>query len=941
LKGVNLLSLSRRCLLVTTAALPALFWADTKGACGETANAPLRKLGRSTINANLRADDLYLNIMKGISAGSDDPAFVASLDQDQYPQGILRKAAGGNFPFPINYLGRLVWKWRGQGSLQFLALPAIIYSGGANVVGVNAASGDIGGNMTVKDRSNPRVEFAWGWKIQSMSQSPVSNGADGHLIRLTSKPGYLGNVQTNATIKVQGIRGQSNAQGIWKCTKVDNQTVDLQGSTWNSADPHNGPSGEAILSVGQISVSFPAGTYSSFRDLILCRSADETSIDAGLQISQAAIDSYAELNPRYLRFMDMLAVINSTATNFKYRARPSAMNYGAGRIEPACWVGRLARDANDAYVCVKPSASGSGAYLDGEIIQGYADLANSTATPTLNVGGRGSKPIFGIGIIPQLMTLTGTPTVGDVISLTFTASYLNGGNPYVFSYTVGSSGHYGADVNIDRLGANLTYAAGRDAALVAAGITFGNAGGGQCSILYNHNAGGDTAFSASVSGAGTEQITFGTLKAGGIPANGIRTYTYSKIIDGWIQNNGLNSGTPLEVIAEICNRCRVGCWVNVPLLYTVDSATEFGMALAKLLDPGLPVVCEISNEIWNFGQYQTTMAWHLGCQLGFGGDAHGGYLSFHALRDCQLLPAFASGWTSTGRPRSDLKLVTANTILEGDGHYTGRMQKFGWNGEDLDLRKNATLAAFGGPGGTPLSINHSMFPNRPIDLVDGVSYALYWKGALARSTSSDWNGTQSFYDPLFQASADFAAGGDGVARALAAWDEDIRRGTKNGAGGETLASFVSPQRGFESKLREYDGQRAKAGMSKLGVYVYEAALEQGLAANGINGTNSLDATDLNRQFTANRWTLFPKYGPTNLDVATNIVRLFLAYKNSDYFLKNVLAMCNQVASVHEGREAYPAWYGYSGPNIWALYPGDITSQPYKSYDALAMFNRQT
>ena len=763
-----MLSLNRRRLLITAATLPASLWSGNKWARAETPNASPLKLGRSTINANLGAGDLYMNFAKGISAGSNDPAFAGSLDQDQYPQGTFRTAAGGNFPFPKSYLGRLVCKWRGQGSLQFLALPAIIYSGGANVVGVNASSGDVGGNMTIKDRLNPRVEFAWGWKIQSVSQSPVSNGAGGYLVRITSKPSYLGNVPNNATIKVQGIRGQANALGIWKCTKIDNQTFDLQGSTWNSADLYGGPSGEAILSVGQVSLSFLPGSYSSFHDLTLCRSADEAAIDSGLQISQAAIDSYAALNPRYLRFMDMLAVINSTATNFKYRARPSAMTYGAGRIEPAYWVGRLSPGADDAYACANPTASGKGVYVDGEIVQGYADIANSTATPTLNVGGRGAKPVFGIGVMPQLMTLTGTPTHGDVISLIFTASYINSGNPYVFSYTVNtSSGHYGPDVNIDRLGANLTFAAGRDATLIAAGISFGNAGGGQCSILYNRNAGSGTTFSASVSGAGTEQITFGTLKPGGIPANAIRTYTYSKILDGWIQNKALNSGTPLEVVAEICNRCNVGCWVNIPLLYSINSAREFGATLARLLNPGLPVVCELSNEIWNFAQYQTHMAVHLGYQLGFGGDAHGGYLSFHALRDCQLLPAFANGWTGAGRSRSDLKLVTANTILEGDGHYSGRMQQFGWNGADLDVGKNATLAALGGPGGTPLSTGYNVFPNRPIDLMDGVSYALYWKGALARSTSSDWNGTQSSYDPLFQASAELppaAPGSRGLSR---------------------------------------------------------------------------------------------------------------------------------------------------------------------------------
>jgi hypothetical protein len=933
--------LSRRSLLKLSTVFPCLPWLEACRAKAETPNAP-REVGRSTINANLGGGDLYMNLAKGFSVGSKDPVFARSFDQDQYPQGLLKASLDGNFPFPRSYFGRLIWKWRGQGSLQFLALPAIIYGGGASVVGVNASSADVSGNITIKDKMNPRVEFAWGWKIQSLSQSSVSNAAGGYLVRLTSKPGYLGNVQNNATIKIQAIRGQANALGVWKCTKIDNQTFDLQGSTWNSADPYGGPSGEALLSVGQVSLSFPPGTYSAFRDLTLCRSADEAAIEAGLQISQAAINSYAALNPKYLRFMDMLAVINSTATNFRYRPRPTAMTYGAGRIEPAYWVGRLVQGANDAYACGNPAASGRGAYLDGETIQGYADLANLTAAPTLNVGGRGAKPIFGIDVTPQLMTLTGTPTPGDVISLVFTASHINGGTPYVFQYTVNaSSGRYGPDVNIDKLGANLTFAAGRDAALVAAGISFGNAGQGRCSIIYNRNASGGTAFSASVSGAATEVVTFGTIKPGAITANGTRTYTYSAILDGWIQNHALNSGAPLEVIAEICNRCNVGCWVNIPLLYSIDSATEFGATLAGLLHPGLPLVCEVSNEIWNFGQFQTHMAVHLGSQLGFAGDAHGGYNSFHALRDCQLLPAFASGWTGAGRSRSHLKLITANTILEGDGHYSGRMQQFGWNGADLDVTKNATLAALGGPGGTPLSTGYNVFPNRPIDLVDGVSYALYWKGALARSTSSDWNGAQSSYDSLFQASADFAAGGSGVARALAAWDDDIRRGTKNGKpGSATISSFAAPQRGYETKLREYDGPRAKAGMSKLGVYVYEAALEQGLGSNGVNGTNSIDATDLERQFAGNRWTLFPTYSSSNLEVATNLVKLFLAYKNSDYFANNVTALFTQVTTIHEGREAYPAWYGYTGPNIWALFPGDITSQPYKSYGAIAAFNRQ-
>ncbi len=200
--AMKLPALSRRNLLKIIAALPGSKWLDLSDARAETSSASPRKLGRSTINANLQASDLYMNLVKGISVGSNDPAFAGSLDQDQYPQGVLKMSLGGNLPFPPSYLGRLIWKWRGVGSLQFLALPAIIYSGGMNVYGLNAGSGDIGGNITIKEKSNPRVEFAWGWKIQSIVASPISNGAGGYLVRVTSKSGYLGNIPKNATVKI-------------------------------------------------------------------------------------------------------------------------------------------------------------------------------------------------------------------------------------------------------------------------------------------------------------------------------------------------------------------------------------------------------------------------------------------------------------------------------------------------------------------------------------------------------------------------------------------------------------------------------------------------------------------------------------------------------------------------------------------------------------------
>src|ERR1700730_16770889 len=122
--------LDRRRLLKVAAVFPALRMVRVEDAWAQAQNGMPRRLGRSTINANLGGGDLYMNLAKGFSVGSNDPAFAGSFDPDQYPQGLLKTGLGGNFPFPRSYFGRLVWKWRGQGSLQFLALPAVIYSGG-------------------------------------------------------------------------------------------------------------------------------------------------------------------------------------------------------------------------------------------------------------------------------------------------------------------------------------------------------------------------------------------------------------------------------------------------------------------------------------------------------------------------------------------------------------------------------------------------------------------------------------------------------------------------------------------------------------------------------------------------------------------------------------------------------------------------------------------
>jgi hypothetical protein len=63
-------------------------------------------------------------------------------------------------------------------------------------------------------------------------------------------------------------------------------------------------------------------------------------------------------------------------------------------------------------------------------------------------------------------------------------------------------------------------------------------------------------------------------------------------------------GVPIEICARLCNVLKIGMWINVPHTATL-AGTKYkypdGMAdlLAAQLDPGIHVVVEHSNEIWN------------------------------------------------------------------------------------------------------------------------------------------------------------------------------------------------------------------------------------------------------------------------------------------------------------------------------------------------------
>jgi hypothetical protein len=218
-------------------------------------------------------------------------------------------------------------------------------------------------------------------------------------------------------------------------------------------------------------------------------------------------------------------------------------------------------------------------------------------------------------------------------------------------------------------------------------------------------------------------------------------------------------------------------------------------------------------------------------------------------------------------------LVLTGTCISGNAHLIGTYPSRGgspsangtWqidtpqSGSCTVTATNPLWANFSGPAGTPNSINYNVFPNRAIDIVDGVGWATYHQGALAGQGSGSWNNHglsssagQALYANLFTGSANYAQGiatsnPTLVASGLSAWAADVVSGGVNGSFGQNntinfyigQGAYTAPgaavSSSFETDIKAYDGARP-SGKANLFVALYEGSPQQTLASNGDNGT---------------------------------------------------------------------------------------------------------
>lgn len=666
----------------------------------------------------------------------------------------------------------------------------------------------------------------------------------------------------------------------------------------------------------------------------------------------------------------------------------TAANPAASPASGACQDGEIVMGqigASAANVGYTPALTLTGRTCTAPILNGNAYLQSVTMTGTVPPTGTVISWGFNGGGIasannPFTYTYTTSTTVagpGGVLDTSFTNIWDN----IVFDINNNTRGHAGP--------------------LVTAGLTGGNSGvsGAQGSFFYNPNinSSGVAALNNGLTITGSDSASsatynFGTVNIGFLANSTYPVFTYSSILGGWVTGTGstttggLHGGPPIEFYLDLATRANVGIWFNVPLFY---SANNIYSTVKQLGQGGVKeLAVEVSNEDWNSSEVEFFRITNLGNSLGItqiGGLAG---FSMHGLRTVEMAQQAVQAWSDAGRSRSQLRIISAYQFVN-PGSTTQSAQ---FNGSQLNASgtgTNVTLKAYGGLGATALTTDFSSAPNRPVDWSDDIAPAPYYLGGQynsgnGNSSISTSGKLLSYYNCSLVAAYNYVNGNS--AAQSAALDflntnpvsststyQDMFDGTLNGStnnafqianwevgSGTSAAGYY----GVGTIAAGYDTSRSSTGTSggaqlKLGVAAYEGGWAMGPNNSGDASTIAGNLTTLG--FTAGYTSSLGAScgmtpvagGPTGAsDTAalngTNLLTLLQGngtlggWKNdarslalATKYFTDFQAAVNVVST----RDAFPAWYGFDGPNVFALAPGPVPYvTPYQPYNALAAFH---
>jgi hypothetical protein len=892
-----------------------------------------------------------LNIAKTLSL-SVPPS---QINANGYPTSALSSDVGSQGSIPGNYYGSYVWSWNGAASMYANGSPAIVYSF-TNCTIPGLTNNCVSNNFTITNATagvNPRVVFRYGLLITGVS------GGNGSPVVLTVA---LTNFALGATVNVKLQVGVSsnlangpNSDGSWTLSAGGGgtNTITLASSTGVISPTITGSGGpgvqsEVVMENSSVALYIKSGgTISGFSNLVYCQAANESAIMSGQLVDPAYVAQLKQLGVKWLRMMDVSGVQGSWDTDFTARVPSSYIDWPGGYFNTNYWVGTIHNAGSDVYTCSAPPLTNTGPYHNGEIVQGTIDITNSGGTPTLNVNGRGAKKIIGY-VYPQTTApfINNIPSAasaaGQTMQYTFTASWLNGGTPYVFTYTTTASGHGGSDLaSAGILLGNVEYAMQQDATLN--GKITAQQSGNIYPLTPQRGA-------LTISYSGTPTCTIITLPASTLTASGNATFCYSYLLDAWMYRpGGMIQSVPLEYIVQLCNQVGASLWYTWPINTSSAYVTAFTNYIAANLNSDLKFATEVGNEMWNFGLATWAPSFTYGYAMGFSQVAryqNGASYGYTFLRTKQYATSSIAAWTAS-RSRSQHYILGMSATWD-----VANTDSAGWNGSQLDASANTTYGSYGGvdgiAGSTNAEVSHTASPNRPIDVMDGIGMAPYWGsdflggdyGTNAGGQTATFTSTTLANDPIFVAANKWAGGNtSGAYNDLYSqfYTPIVLSGP---AGGINLLRSYKNTYNFqiESVCRKYDAGRIRP----LAVLHYEGGPQFGVG-NINNGTNDA-TTDIPNVTTAltNGGFSLGSYAnaSTASAMATAICGMVYNFKFSTQFYNLYRNYMIDLTTVHSGRECCGSQYGYSH-NQWGLFPGSWAagvSTAYSSYQAINDFD---
>lgn len=437
----------------------------------------------------------------------------------------------------------------------------------------------------------------------------------------------------------------------------------------------------------------------------------------------------------------------------------------------------------------------------------------------------------------------------------------------------------------------------------AATDTPGSWTGGEVYQATVTNANTSTTPTLNIGSRGAKTIanSQGTaLSAGSIPASSLATFVYDALLDKVLYvGSGITSSIPIEAQVQLANTIRANLWTVIPAWADDTYVSTWATYVRDNLSATLTFYPEYSNEVWNFAFPQTQWALQRGLVLGFSIGGNEALYSYYGLRFRQIMASITSIWSG----HSNLKRVLAFQAFGSPSQTdTYRLQGSSLASVANGGTGNATWTSWTG------GANYRNSPDRPIDYADVISYASYYSGANFNGGTTYTAASAVFLQSLAD---NYNSGVPAqIATALADLDNDIRAGLKSAVlGSQTLlgmSNVIYPA--WETIAAGYTGKTVEG---------YEGGLE------------AIAPT------TAQCTTVGISIGGSAATASTVLAGLLVAYKNSPYALAIVGDQFTQFLGQTHSRN--PSWLTITGPNQWALLPGDLFSTPFQTYNGFKAF----